>query len=173
MRQIHPPPASALLLFVRLQDRLAGIAAMDLPPDLKNRMDAVLQDAKAVHLALTRGPITQVDRSTFDALLALAGPEIAPELLRQLSEDLADVATGLSASLQSVDWEAMRAQTHVLVALAGSVGARSLQEAASRLNIMAHEEARAATVHGAEVLAGLVVLRRFIDDERATHTTKP
>ena len=81
-------------------------------------------------------------------ILALAGPETAPLILRQMQLDLASVATALTTALDSRDWTAIRAQTHVLISLAGTIGADRLHAAAIELNTAAHDQAetRAATL---------------------------
>jgi CheY-like chemotaxis protein len=74
----------------------------------------------------------------FDRLLEVAGPEAAPELLRRLLEDLRHVERQIHRALAGPDWPELRAQTHVLIALAGAVGAIRLQHAAEALNAVAH-----------------------------------
>lgn len=149
----HDTPLAALMA------RLEALAAMPLPPA------AVALVAEAVALAQALGPTDrpQIDRAIFDNLLSLAGPQVAPELLRQLAEDLAGVAASLPTALAAQDRAALRAQTHVLMALAGSVGAGPLYEAATRLNLVAHGSAPLAEATVA-VRTGLARLRVFIDD---------
>lgn len=79
-------------------------------------------------------------------ILALAGPETAPLILRQMQADLLAVRTALAASVDrpatdsgAGDWSAIRAQTHVLISLAGTIGADRLHAAAIDLNAAAHD----------------------------------
>ena len=79
-------------------------------------------------------------------ILALAGPETATLILRQMQADLGAVATALAASLDRPaqaagpqDWSTIRAQTHVLISLAGTIGADRLHAAAIDLNAAAHD----------------------------------
>lgn len=149
-------PLAALLL------RLDALGAMSLPPIAA----ALVAEAAALAQAMIPADCPQIDRATFDSLLALAGPQVAPELLRQLAEDLAAVAAALPPALAAGDRTALRAQTHMLMALAGSVGAGPLYDAATRLNLVAHGSAPL-TEPAAAVRTGLSSLRVFIDDARA------
>lgn len=92
-------------------------------------------------LAVRRG--SAPDDEGFDPekllrLLDLAGPEVAGELLDRLDEDLETVDAVLSDAAPARDVPALRAQTHVLISLAGAVGAERLQHLAEDLNAAAH-----------------------------------
>ncbi|MDO9523933.1 MAG: response regulator [Gemmobacter sp.] len=76
--------------------------------------------------------------SHFERLMEVAGPESGPELLRRLQEDLRHVERRTVAALSDPDWSELRSQTHVLIALAGAVGAQRLQHCAESLNAAAH-----------------------------------
>lgn len=78
------------------------------------------------------------DPSRLERLLDLAGTDVAGELLDRLVEDLAAVETGLAAAAPARDITGLRAQTHVLISLAGAVGAERLQHLAEALNAAAH-----------------------------------
>ncbi|MFN6977715.1 MAG: response regulator, partial [Gemmobacter sp.] len=80
----------------------------------------------------------------FERLMEVAGAEAAPELLRRLFEDLRHVERQMHVALGDPDWPELRAQTHVLIALAGAVGALRLQHMAEALNIVAHQRDAAA-----------------------------
>ena len=79
----------------------------------------------------------RLDRKRFDALLAVAGPEGARELLQRLHEDLGAVRATLDAAVATGDIPEIRAQTHILIALSGAVGAERLHQLAEVLNIAA------------------------------------
>jgi hypothetical protein len=166
-------PATCLAALMR---RLQQLGAMDLPPGAQTMVASATAHAHTLAGLMDAESPPIIDHATFDGLLALAGPEVAPELLRQLSADLAGVATALSAALGQGDPPLVRAQTHILMALAGSVGAMPLYVAAERLNRAAHTgDANAGDADagdGRAVLAGLADLRQFIDDARHTHPTK-
>lgn len=78
-----------------------------------------------------------IDTDRFDRLMAMAGPTHGQELLQRLGADLESVQHRLTAALVPPDWADLRAQSHILVALAGAVGAVRLQHMASALNTMA------------------------------------
>lgn len=96
-------------------------------------------------------------------ILTLAGPDTARLILRQMQADLAAVAADLSAALDSGDWAAIRAQTHVLISLAGTIGATRLHALAIDLNAAAHDraEGQAAALAG-PLLADLADLRHLL-----------
>lgn len=92
-------------------------------------------------LAVRRGsaPDTEgFDPEKLARLLDLAGAEVADELLERLAEDLETVAAVLADAAPARDIAALRAQTHVLISLAGAVGAVALQHLAEDLNAAAH-----------------------------------
>ncbi|WP_431300863.1 hypothetical protein [Tabrizicola sp. BL-A-41-H6] len=82
--------------------------------------------------------IKQFEPARFQRLLQLAGPENGAELLARLSEDLIATRNQSSTSMASMEWSGLRAASHVLISLAGSVGAVSLQTLAERMNAAAH-----------------------------------
>lgn len=79
----------------------------------------------------------RIDRARFDALLAVAGAEGARELLQRLQEDLRAVHAALESAVALGDIPQIRAQTHILIALSGAVGAERLHQLAEVLNIAA------------------------------------
>jgi CheY-like chemotaxis protein/HPt (histidine-containing phosphotransfer) domain-containing protein len=110
-------------------------------------------------------------RSHFDRLLAVAGPETTPELLRRLLDDLQHVERQLIRALADPDWPELRAQTHVLIALAGAVGAQRLQQQSERLNAVAHRRDSAeCAARAGELLALLDNLIHFVAHERTERT---
>lgn len=108
------------------------------------------------------------DDQTFRRLMQLAGPVAGAELLDRLAEDLQAVHTGLTIGAAPVDWLAVRAHSHVLVALAGAVGATPLQTLAEELNRIAHLQ-RGDALPGlfAATLPLLDRLIRFVTDQKA------
>lgn len=96
-------------------------------------------------------------------ILALAGPETAPLILRQMLADLDSVTATLAPALSGDDWATIRGQTHILIALAGTMGADRLHGLAIDLNEAAHARAtgRSAALT-APLLADLGRLRAAI-----------
>jgi CheY-like chemotaxis protein/HPt (histidine-containing phosphotransfer) domain-containing protein len=74
-----------------------------------------------------------VDAAVFDGLLALAGPQQAQELLARLLTDLGRVERGLVAGLSESNLALVRSDGHVLISVAGAVGAVRLQNLAEEL----------------------------------------
>ncbi|AWB49359.1 hypothetical protein HYN69_13380 [Gemmobacter aquarius] len=88
------------------------------------------------------------DGGTLRDILMLAGPDIAPRLLAQITADLTQTANQLRPALAQRDWPLIRAQTHVLISVAGTIGAMGLHAEACRLNTAAHlrDEAQTAAL---------------------------
>ncbi|MDG3043078.1 response regulator [Roseicyclus marinus] len=78
----------------------------------------------------------KMDAARFEALLAVAGPDRA-ELLTRLISDLGGVLAALDGALEAGDLPEIRAQTHILIAVSGAVGADRLYRLAEVLNIAA------------------------------------
>lgn len=81
-----------------------------------------------------------LDDETLPHLLALAGPREAPELMRRLNADLHGVVAGLTAGVAALDRDAMRGHSHVLMAIAGTIGAAPVYHLAQQLNQCAKDE---------------------------------
>jgi len=79
----------------------------------------------------------KMDQVRFDALLDVAGPDGSLELLQRLHEDLCSVRDALDAGVRHGDIPEIRAQTHILIAISGAVGADRLYRLAEVLNIAA------------------------------------
>lgn len=73
-----------------------------------------------------------------DRLLALAGEDQGRELLDRLIDDFRSVQTGIDEGLNAPDHALLRARSHVLISLAGAVGADSLQTMAEAMNTATH-----------------------------------
>ena len=93
------------------------------------------QAAQGVNRATDEPP--QIDIARFDRLLVTAGNG-ADELLRRLISDLNGCERGLVTALAVHDLAGIRAQTHILLAVAGAVGAARLTALATVLNARAH-----------------------------------
>lgn len=101
-------------------------------------------------------PMGEMDPDRFARLLDIAGPQNRTELLTRLAQDLAQVRDRLSVAGPAVDWADLRAQTHVLIALAGATGAVRLQYQAEDLNKAAHDRRRGPVAHLVPpILAGI------------------
>ncbi len=108
-----------------------------------------------------------MNHERFEALLRVAGPVEAVELLARLDEDLRAVDQRLRAGVSNGELSAIREQTHILIALAGAVGAERLFGLAEVLNIAAKRKrvADMAALH-APCAADLAVLISLISARR-------
>jgi two-component system, OmpR family, aerobic respiration control sensor histidine kinase ArcB len=110
----------------------------------------------------------ELDRELFDHLIDIAGPEGRRELLDRLCNDLRRAERGLFAGLKGEDRTSIRSETHVLIALAGAVGAERLQKLAEHLNASAqHRDDPHRAGLGAEAMAQIDRLITFVAAERA------
>jgi len=75
-----------------------------------------------------------LDETVFADLLDLAGAESARELLERLLSDLGRIERGLVRGLAENDLQQLRADSHVLIAISGAVGAERLRALAEELN---------------------------------------
>ena len=82
-----------------------------------------------------------LDAGRVQELLGIAGPIAAAELMERLKSDLSNVGIGLGQAVgSSLDIDAIRAETHVLISLAGAIGATPLYNLATTLNAAAHRD---------------------------------
>ena len=84
-------------------------------------------------------PPQHIEPSQFQQLLQMAGPQVAAELLDRLQQDLRSTERGLVAASHGPDWPAVRRQTHVMIALAGTAGATFLHHLAQTMNDLANQ----------------------------------
>lgn len=80
-----------------------------------------------------------IDPHALQRLLQIASPEDGLELLRRLKDDLATAAAALEQDMITGNRAGLRSGSHVLIALAGSIGAKSLEAEARALNTTAHD----------------------------------
>jgi HPt (histidine-containing phosphotransfer) domain-containing protein len=90
----------------------------------------------------TANGISDFDPTRLAHLLQITGPDLAPELLARLTEDLTTTQDSLTAGDETADWKRLREASHVLISLSGSVGALSLQAMSESLNAIAHTQDR-------------------------------
>ena len=110
-----------------------------------------------------------IDTDRFEHLLDIAGPAGGQELLSHLEADLRQVERGLVAGLAAASANEVRAQTHILIALAGAVGATLLQRRAEAMNAAAHlGDLAAVRSDSAATMRYLDHLIHFVASERAT-----
>lgn len=107
-----------------------------------------------------------MDTGRFQALLDIAGAEGRAELLTRLISDLQGVERGLVQGLVEPDRALIRAQTHVLIAVSGAVGAERLMHLARNLNAAVHRHDTATIAPlGQQVLGLLDDLIHFVSGQ--------
>ncbi|MFO1209218.1 MAG: response regulator [Amaricoccus sp.] len=84
------------------------------------------------------GPV--IDMATFDALCEAIGADTMAELLDKVIADLLTAQGDLAAALPRLDRGPIRSASHILISVAGAVGAVRLQSCAKAVNVAAHAE---------------------------------
>jgi HPt (histidine-containing phosphotransfer) domain-containing protein len=128
-----------------LADLRRAVAALTPHIDTPDqRADLALIEDAVARLSMLRPTaphsLGDFDPSRLSHLLQLTGPDLAHELLARLTEDLITTRETLDIGAATADWTRLREGSHVLISLAGSVGALSLQAMAERLNAISHRQ---------------------------------
>jgi HPt (histidine-containing phosphotransfer) domain-containing protein len=76
----------------------------------------------------------EFDESRFNFILDLAGPHTARTLTMRLDEDLTRISETIARAAASADRHLLKAQTHNLLGIAGTVGANQLYRLSEHLN---------------------------------------
>ncbi len=79
-----------------------------------------------------------IDMEIYNSLSSTLGADTMDELLSKVSEDLTRIKTGISGALETTDKEVFRTSSHILISVAGAIGALSTQRLAEQLNKAAH-----------------------------------
>lgn len=83
-------------------------------------------------------PPPMAEARTLAHLAQLAGPDAAAELFEKMEQDLSTARAGLARASAGRALDDIRTHSHVIIALAGTVGAAALHADAVTLNSMAH-----------------------------------
>jgi CheY-like chemotaxis protein/two-component sensor histidine kinase/HPt (histidine-containing phosphotransfer) domain-containing protein len=78
------------------------------------------------------------DLAVFEALCAAIGDEMMAELLDKVAADLLMARADLAGALAPLDPRPIRSASHILISVAGAIGATRLQSCARALNVAAH-----------------------------------
>ncbi|QDL94158.1 response regulator (plasmid) [Paroceanicella profunda] len=109
-----------------------------------------------------------VDRAVFDALAETIGLEGMHELLTKVQEDLERVSAGITDGIARRDSGTVRARTHILISVAGAVGASGVQSLAEELNAAAHrDDWDTISDLGTRAVGGISDLIGFVAGQRA------
>ena len=79
----------------------------------------------------------EFDEQKFAALLDLAGQDTAMELTQRLDEDLTNLDVAMKTTVDPVT---LHAQSHILLSIAGTIGATRVFDLAKHLNTMTRME---------------------------------
>jgi two-component system aerobic respiration control sensor histidine kinase ArcB len=82
-----------------------------------------------------------IDLAVFEALCDAVGKETMAELIDKVIADLSAAQADLAAGLDGLDRVRIRSASHILVSVAGALGAVRLQASARALNTVAHTDA--------------------------------
>lgn len=133
------------------RDRIAAAGANGLISKPLTSIEA-LGEALVAHLvpeaqpqpeALVEAEEPVADQAVFDALCRAIGQDMMDELLEKVVADLRQARVDLAAALSPLDRKPIRAASHILISVAGAIGATRLQHCARMLNTSAHEEKEA------------------------------
>jgi len=89
-----------------------------------------------------------IDKAVFEGLMTMIGEESSSEFLERVEADLAEVRLRIRNGAKAGDVSEIRAGAHVLISVAGAIGARSLQSTAEAM----HARAAAGDLKGARAL---------------------
>ena len=112
-----------------------------------------------------------IERTIYDSLATSIGEEVMGELLTRVEADLASVRARIDAAAEEGDVDEMRGASHILVSVAGAVGAVRLQRHAEKLNRLANDQdIEGAAALAVEALPELDGVMRFVVAERKAKT---
>lgn len=80
---------------------------------------------------------SDIDLDIYNGLKEIIGPDSMLELLDKVQTDMLDVQSGISEGVAQRDTVPIRAKTHILISVAGAIGAVNLQHLAEALNATA------------------------------------
>jgi CheY-like chemotaxis protein len=107
-----------------------------------------------------------IDRNIYDTLADAIGPAAMRELLGKVDSDMRAARARLVQALDPIDIGKVRSVTHILISVAGAVGALPVQEGARRMNAAGHRNDAAAIERDMQGLLGEI-------DRMLEHLRKP
>jgi HPt (histidine-containing phosphotransfer) domain-containing protein len=81
-----------------------------------------------------------IDRDIYDTLANAIGPAAMTELLGKVDSDIKAARARLVPALDPVDLGEVRSATHIVISVAGAVGALAVQGRARRMNAAGHRD---------------------------------
>ena len=108
-----------------------------------------------------------VDRAVYDGMAQMIGPDFLSEFLDKVIMDFEAVNAGLTAANSTDDFSGMRSHSHVLISVAGAIGATRLQMLAEELNAAAHANSADETKPlNSACIAGISDVIEFLSSEK-------
>ncbi|MCH8166964.1 MAG: response regulator [Proteobacteria bacterium] len=95
-----------------------------------------------------------IDRNIYDTLAEAIGPAAMSELLGKVDSDMKAARARLARALDPIDLGEVRSVTHIMISVAGAVGALPVQEGARRMNAAGHRDDAAAIERDMQELLG-------------------
>lgn len=80
-----------------------------------------------------------IDESVYHSLVQAIGPDAMSELLGKVDTDVESARTRLAEALEFRNAEEVRSASHILISVAGAIGAVQVQEGAKQVNTTAHQ----------------------------------
>lgn len=111
-------------------------------------------------------PDADIQMDIYDGLKEIIGHDSMLELLGKVRSDLGNVLEGVAKGASERDVALIRANTHILISVAGAIGAVNLQHIAEQLNATAKTEDWARILPDSErCKSGISQVLRFVDGE--------
>lgn len=144
----------------RIVGKRIGSNAEAEPKPRESAHDVVAKEARTG----TDGP--KIERAIFEGLAASIGERGIGMVLRKAKDDLTTAGGQIEMAAETGDIELLRGASHVVISVAGSIGAVRLQRQAEALNRLAHiEELSAAAVLSGEMTKEMKGVLAFLSAE--------
>lgn len=113
---------------------------------LRGYLDASRVRATDAAMALPGDPSEPVvDLVVYEALREAIGADMMAELMEKVVSDLLSARNDLVMAMEPLELAPVRSASHILISVAGAIGASRLQSCARDLNIAAHDATRTDT----------------------------
>jgi CheY-like chemotaxis protein len=104
----------------------------------KRSIPAIVESEGAGSANDVTGPV--IDRNIYDTLAEAIGPEAMAGLLGKVNPDIQGARDRLVRALDPIDLGEIRSVTHILISVAGAIGAVPVQERAKQMNVAGHRD---------------------------------
>lgn len=109
--------------------------------------------------------VAKIEEEIYQALEEAIGRVQMLELLEKVRADISEAQGTLERGLNTMTFKGIRSSTHVLISVAGAIGATGLQELAQDVNVAANSRDEAAVrAHGPDILAEVTRVLVFLED---------